>query len=90
MIKVIIEGYIIVPNSDLESVKSALDIHRTLTLRETGCLTFEVTEDGSNPNKFIFHEEFINQSAFDSHQARTKSSKWAEVSKNVERNFKRI
>ena len=85
--KVILQGFIIVPDSELEVVKSELIIHKRLTLKETGCLTFTVTPDEINPHKFSDYEEFINQEAFDNHQARVKSSKWGEVTKNVERNY---
>ena len=85
--KVILQGFIIVPDSELEVVKSELIIHKRLTLKETGCLNFTVTPDEINPHKFSVYEEFINQEAFDNHQARVKSSKWGEVTKNVERNY---
>ena len=85
--KVILQGFIVVPDSDLEVVKSELVIHKRLTLKETGCLTFTVTPDEVNPHKFSVHEEFVNQAAFDNHQARVKSSKWGEVTMNVERHY---
>ena len=85
--KIILQGFIVVPDSELEVVKSELVTHKRLTLAESGCLIFEVTPEESNPNKFIVYEEFINQSAFDNHQARVKSSKWGDVTKNVERHY---
>ena len=85
--KVILQGFIVVPDSDLEVVKSELIIHKRLTLKESGFLTFTVTPDEVNPNKFSVYEEFIDQTAFDNHQARVKSSKWGEVTKNVERHY---
>ena len=85
--KVILQGFIIVPDFDLEIVKCELVTHKSLTLKETGCLTFTVTPDENNRNKFSVYEEFINQTAFDNHQARVKSSKWGDVTKNVERNY---
>jgi quinol monooxygenase YgiN len=85
--KVILQGFIVVPDSDLEKVKRELVTHKRLTLEEAGCLTFTVTPDESNRNKFSVYEEFINQSAFDNHQARVKLSKWGVVTKNVERNY---
>ncbi|WP_349654489.1 antibiotic biosynthesis monooxygenase [Pseudoalteromonas sp. S3785] len=85
--KVILQGFIVVPDSDLEVVKRELVTHKSLTLKEAGCLIFTVTPDESNHNKFIVYEEFINQTAFDIHQARVKSSKWGDVTKNVERHY---
>lgn len=87
MAKVILQGFIIVPVSDFEVVKNELVIHKKLTLKEAGCLTFAVTPDEVNPYKFSVYEEFVNQAAFDNHQARVKSSKWGEVTKNVERHY---
>ncbi|WP_368506790.1 putative quinol monooxygenase [Colwellia sp. 1_MG-2023] len=85
--KVILQGFIVVPHSDLEAVKAELKTHKKLTLAEDGCLIFEVEPDDNNLNKFNVYEEFINQSAFDNHQARAKSSKWGEVTQNVERHY---
>ena len=88
MAKVILQGFIVVPSSDLDAVKSELIIHKNLTLKEAGCLTFTITLDEVNPHKFNVYEEFINQAAFDYHQSRVKSSKWGVVTKNVERHYK--
>ena len=85
--KVILQGFIVVPDSDLEVVKSELVIHKKLTLKEAGCLTFTVTPDEVNPHKFSVYEEFVDQTAFDNHQVRVKSSKWGEVTKDVERHY---
>jgi len=85
--KVILQGFIVVPDSDLEAVKSELVIHKRLTLKEAGCLTFTVTPDEVNSHKFSVYEEFVNQTAFDNHQERVKSSKWGEVTNNVERHY---
>jgi quinol monooxygenase YgiN len=85
--KVILQGFIVVPEAELEVVKSELITHKRLTLKENGCLTFTVTPDEVNPHKFSVYEEFVNQAAFDNHQARVKSSKWGEVTKNVERHY---
>ncbi|WP_228448158.1 putative quinol monooxygenase [Sulfurospirillum diekertiae] len=85
--KITLQGFIVVPDSDLEVVNRELITHKNLTLKEAGCLTFTVTPDAVNPNKFNVYEEFVNQAAFDNHQARVKSSKWGEVTKNVERYY---
>ena len=85
--KVTLQGFIIVPDSDLKVVKSELLIHKRLTLKELGCITFTVTPDEDNPNKFSVYEEFVDQPAFDNHQARVKSSKWGKVTVNVERHY---
>lgn len=39
MSKVTLKGFILVPESDLENVKSELVTHKRLTLEEPGCIT---------------------------------------------------
>ncbi len=85
MYKVILKGFIIVPPNDLAAVKGELDNHICLTRAETGCLIFEVTQDSLNPCRFDVYEEFVDQAAFQAHQARVKSSRWGEITVNVER-----
>jgi len=85
--KVILQGYIIVPEMDLKTVTRELVIHTKLTRAEEGCLTFEVTVEAENPNKFNVYEEFINQNAFDKHQLRVKNSNWGVATARVERHY---
>lgn len=87
MAKIILQGFIVVPDSDLELVKRELVTHKELTLNEAGCLTFMVTPEEGNPHKFTVYEEFVSQTAFDNHQARVKTSKWGDVTRNVERHY---
>ena len=87
MAKIILQGFIVVPDPDLTVVKNALLTHIKLTLAEAGCLIFKVTADENHPNKFSVYEEFINQAAFDHHQARVKTSTWGDVTKNVTRHY---
>ena len=88
MPKVVLEGYILVPDNDLEVVKRELVTHSELSNKELGCLTFNVTQDEGNVNKFNVYEEFIDQISFDKHQARVKSSKWGKVTRNVSRHYR--
>lgn len=85
--KVILQGFIVVPESDIEVVNDALVIHKMLTLEETGCLIFTVIQDAENAQKFHVYEEFVDQAAFDKHQSRANASNWGEVAKHVERNY---
>lgn len=87
MTKVILEGFIIVPEPDIDEVKRELHTHIKLTLSEKGCLTFKVAPDQSDRTKFWVYEEFVDQAAFDKHQQRVKSSRWGEVTKNVARHY---
>ena len=87
MSKVILQGYILVPDVDLEIVKTELVVHSKLTKQESGCLIFEVTPDIDNPNRFSVYEEFVDQAAFDLHQSRVKNSNWGKVTTQVERHY---
>lgn len=87
MTKVTLTGYIIVPKNELERVISALVLHKKLTLEEMGCLTFSVTQDCNNQQKFNVFEEFIDKQAFEKHQERVKQSDWGNVTVNVSRHY---
>jgi autoinducer 2-degrading protein len=87
MKKVILSGFIIVPVSDLAVVHDELDNHIFLTHSEAGCLIFEVTQDNINPCRFDVYEEFVDQAAFQAHQARVSSSRWGAITVNVERHY---
>ena len=88
MSKVVLKGFILVPESDLDAVKSELVIHTKLTLEEPGCIVFDVTQSKSNPCRFDVYEEFVDKHAFEQHQKRVNSSDWGNVSANVERHYK--
>lgn len=82
---VILEGYIKVPHEELETIKSKLNEHIQNTLNEDGCLEFDVTQDDGDECIFHVFEKFLDDDAFNFHQARTKVSDWGAASKNVER-----
>ena len=85
--KIILEGYITVPLEELDEVRAALQTHIQLTNAEPGCLIFKVDEDAAEPGRFYLYEEFVDQEAFDSHQARVKASPWGQISQNVARSY---
>jgi quinol monooxygenase YgiN len=85
--KVILEGYIIVADSDIEAVTAALITHIKLTRAEKGCLIFDVQQAEDNVNKFDVYEEFVDEQAFIGHQQRVKTSLWAKVTVNVSRHY---
>ena len=87
MTKVVLEGFIEVPDDDLEIVKKELVNHIELTRKEKGCIVFNVEQDSLDRNRFNVYEEFESEEAFKSHQARVNSSKWGVVTKNVKRNY---
>ncbi len=90
MSKVILQGYIVVPENELFKVKSELENHKDLTLKEKGCLVFEVNQRETDPSVFDVYEEFVDKRSFELHQQRVKSSYWGEVTANVERHYQVI
>lgn len=90
MTKIILKGFIIVSDIDLEIIKQELPVHIELTRKESGCLVFEVTPNENNPNRFDVYEEFVSKSAFEAHQVRATNSRWGQVASNVERYYEII
>ena len=87
MEKVILEGYIIVADADIEAVTTALITHINLTRAEKGCLVFNVQQAEDNVNRFDVYEEFVDEQAFVAHQQRVKASVWGEITTNVSRHY---
>lgn len=87
MSKVVLSGYISVPESDLLPVKAALPEHIRLTRAESGYLVFTVTECPTKFNRFEVYEEFADEAAFRYHQERVTASPWSTYAKSVERHF---
>ncbi len=87
MSKVILKGYILVPETDLAAVKSELSNHIALTRKESGCLVFEISQDYESVNLFNVYEEFSSTEAFKAHQERVHNSRWGEITVNVERHY---
>jgi len=52
MSKVILEGYIVVPDADLLRVQAELPNHIALTRKELGCLVFNVSQCKVHRNRF--------------------------------------
>lgn len=61
MAKVILNGYIVVPNADIKAVKIDLIHHIELTRQESGCIVFNVSQDGENSNGYNVYEEFTDR-----------------------------
>lgn len=85
MSKITLSGHIEVPIEDLDAVLTELPNHIALTHQEAGCITFTVTQDSNNPQRFDVYEEFTNKVEFEKHQARVKTSHWGKVTNKVER-----
>lgn len=90
MPKIILKGYIDVPDSKLNAVKEALPLHIELTRQEEGCLEFQVEQDKINRNIFNVYEEFANKKSFEEHQNRVQSSGWGKLTENIERYYQII
>ncbi|MGY8870249.1 MAG: putative quinol monooxygenase [Pseudomonadales bacterium] len=87
MPKIVLKGFILVPSKDLPAVQSEIVNHKNLTLKEPGCLVFEVTQAKENSCRFDVYEEFIDKAAFEMHQERVRRSLWGKVAENVERHY---
>lgn len=87
MSKIIVEGYILVSEEDMEIVETELPIHADLTKKEHGCITFNVTKDKVDRHRFNVYEVFSSAKAFEYHQHRIKSSRWGAITKNVVRHY---
>ncbi|WP_170557034.1 putative quinol monooxygenase [Ruegeria atlantica] len=85
--KVMLTGHILVPADRIAQVRDALPDHISLTLAESGCISFDVTEDADIPGRFNVSEVFESQAAFDAHQARTKTSTWFKVTEGIPRDY---
>lgn len=87
MSNVVLQGFIVVPDADLDAVTNALPRHCELTRQEPGCLVFKVTPDKTDPNRFDVYEVFASKAAFEAHQARIQQSDWGQVTAAVERHY---
>ncbi|CAM4297001.1 putative quinol monooxygenase [Pseudoalteromonas byunsanensis] len=87
MNKIILRGYILVPQPELCQVKQALDEHIELTRSESGCIVFEVTQHSDDPLRFDVYEEFVDAEAFKQHQNRVIASDWGAKTQNVARHY---
>ena len=87
MKKIILSGYVSVPEVDLEGVRRALPGHISATRAESGCIVFEVKESELESGRFDVYEEFELMAAFETHQKRIKDSEWGTVSMGATRHY---
>jgi len=85
--KVMLRGYLDVPPERLPAVRAALATHIALTRAEEGCIAFTVKEDASCAGRLLVSEIFKNQTAFEAHQERTRSSAWFDVTRDIPRHY---
>ena len=84
---VTLTGHIDVPAERLEEIQAALPAHISLTRAEPGCLSFDVSPCPEVKGRFLVSEAFVDQQAFDAHQARAGASDWANVSDDIPRDY---
>lgn len=87
MATLVVEGFILVPDEDLEAVRQEFPVHVELTRAEPGCRVFHVAPHEGQPNRFDVYEEFASREAFEAHQARVERSRWGKVSSRAERRY---
>ncbi len=85
--RIFLNGYLDFPADRLNDVRTALPDHIALTRAEPGCVSFEVDEDQDQPGRFNVSEVFVDQPAFDAHQARTRASDWFSVTQGIARHY---
>lgn len=68
-------------------VLAQLPLHIRLTLREPGCLFFDIAQDPFDPMVWQVNEGFANRAAFEAHQARTQASEWSRASQGIARDY---
>lgn len=84
---VTLKGWLIVPSERLAAVRAGLPDHIRLTRAEPGCLSFNVTEESEREGYFRVEERFSSKDAFEAHQSRAAQSAWAEITKDLERDY---
>lgn len=87
MSKIILKGQLIILDEDLNAVLAALPGHTALTKNEPGCLVFEVKQNTENANILEVYEEYESREAFTTHQERTRSSSWWDVTQHCDRQY---
>jgi quinol monooxygenase YgiN len=75
-----------VDENEAATVLRHLDLHVALTRAEPGCLHFTVTQT-ADPLVWTVHERFVDQAAFDLHQARVQASEWGRATAGIKRDY---
>lgn len=73
-------------SEELASLEAHLPDHIRLSRAEPGCLSFEVTQT-ADPRVWRLEESFVDRAAFETHQARTRASRWFAATATLARNF---
>ncbi|MFV0491191.1 MAG: putative quinol monooxygenase [Pseudorhodobacter sp.] len=87
---VTLDGHLICSDeTQAQIVRDYIDEHIRLSRAEPGCLHFEVRAT-KDPLIWQVSESFINETAFQTHQVRTRNSIWAEKTRHIRRNFVKL
>ncbi len=87
MARITLSGTLSCGADEISVVLAALPDHIRLSRAEEGCLSFEVSQDAASPGVFHVCESFVDQAAFDAHQARTRASAWWQATQDFPRDF---
>lgn len=82
-----ISGYVDVPEADREAFKRELPKHSKLTNAEPGCQYFRVKVHTSIAGRYHVEEAFDDEAAYDAHVIRTRTTAWADATKNIRRSY---
>ena len=85
--QVTLVGYLDVPTDRLAGIRAALPEHIRLTKAEPDCISFDVTESTTHPGRFDVAEVFASEKGYTDHRERTARSSWAEIAKDIPRNY---
>ena len=64
-------------------LKAAVEDGQGSTQNEPGCLRFDVYNDQSDPNKFVFVEVYKDEAAFQAHTKTPHFAAWREATKDL-------
>jgi len=70
------------PEMRAKFLAAALD-DSTCSLREPGCVRFDVLQDNTDPNRFFFYEVYRDEAAYKAHQASAHYPRWRAAAAEV-------
>ena len=83
-----VSGHLRCAPEEIDMVHEMLPEHIRLTRAETGCLSFEVTQDPGDPCRWNLSESFRDMAAFEAHRTRTAASDWGRRTAHLHRDIR--